>query len=310
MRYVTDGGSAWITLAGGGSPTNEPGSQRDTTWLLLASKGDTGVAGPAGATGAQGPQGNVGPQGPIGLIGLTGAQGPQGNVGPAGATGATGPAGATGAQGLQGNVGPAGATGPAGPTGPQGPAGSAAAALNPMQVALLRWYSAIQTGQTYPAATYNGSRGPSGIAFDGQSLWVFSMNPSEGNDVQKLSTSNGAILGGYLNLEATNLASLQSGVIIGGTFDGANIWMADSLNNTVTKIRASDASLVGNFAVGDQPTAMAFDGTNVWVTNWLGGTVTELRASDGTNLGTFTAGGGPDAVAFDGANLWVFELPG
>ena len=30
---------------------------------------------------------------------------------------------------------------------------------------------------------------------------------------------------------------------------------------------------------------MAFDGANIWVANSVGGTVTKLRASDGANLG-------------------------
>jgi DNA-binding beta-propeller fold protein YncE len=33
--------------------------------------------------------------------------------------------------------------------------------------------------------------------------------------------------------------------------------------------------------------------------------VTKLRASDGTVLGTFAVGSFPVGVAFDGANIWV-----
>jgi len=50
---------------------------------------------------------------------------------------------------------------------------------------------------------------------------------------------------------------------------------------------------------------VAFDGANIWVTNWGDGTVSKLRASDGANLGTFAVGGDPNGVAFDGANIWV-----
>ena len=50
---------------------------------------------------------------------------------------------------------------------------------------------------------------------------------------------------------------------------------------------------------------MAFDGANIWVANTVDGTVTELRASDGATLGTFKVGIGPTGVAFDGANIWV-----
>jgi DNA-binding beta-propeller fold protein YncE len=50
-------------------------------------------------------------------------------------------------------------------------------------------------------------------------------------------------------------------------FDGANIWVANYGSNTLTKLRASDGSLVTNFAVGTNPDGIAFDGVNIWVAN-------------------------------------------
>jgi DNA-binding beta-propeller fold protein YncE len=41
------------------------------------------------------------------------------------------------------------------------------------------------------------------------------------------------------------------------------------------------------------------------VANSTGSSVIKLRASDGTSLGTFAVGSVHDAIAFDGANLWV-----
>src|SRR6516225_10894 len=43
------------------------------------------------------------------------------------------------------------------------------------------------------------------------------------------------------------------------------------------------------FAVGKFPCGLAFDGANMWVANLSDNTVTKLRANDGTNLGTFAA---------------------
>jgi len=63
--------------------------------------------------------------------------------------------------------------------------------------------------------------------------------------------------------------------------------------------------VLGTFAVGSAPTAVAFDGANIWVTNWGSANVTKLRAADGSVLGTFAVGSNPFAVAFDGANVWV-----
>jgi len=80
-------------------------------------------------------------------------------------------------------------------------------------------------------------------------------------------------------------------------------------SNNVSKLRASDGTVLGTFAVGGQPFGIAFDGADMWVVNQGDGTVSKLRASDGTVLGTFTVGGSPYGVAFDGANVWVTGMP-
>jgi hypothetical protein len=49
---------------------------------------------------------------------------------------------------------------------------------NPMQIALLRWYEAIQNGTTFPVGTW-----PFGIAFDGANIWVAN---NSNNSVSKL----------------------------------------------------------------------------------------------------------------------------
>ncbi len=45
-----------------------------------------------------------------------------------------------------------------------------------------------------------------------------------------------------------------------------------------------------SFNVGDEPRGVAFDGANIWVTNYFDDTVTKLRASDGDLQGTFNVG--------------------
>ena len=60
-----------------------------------------------------------------------------------------------------------------------------------------------------------------------------------------------------------------------------------------------------DFAVGNFPRGVAFDGANIWLANTFDATVSKLRASDGTDLGTFAVGPFPTGVAFDGANIWV-----
>jgi hypothetical protein len=95
-------------------------------------------------------------------------------------------------------------------------------------------------------------------------------------------------------------------------YDGANVWVANNFDGTVTKLRASDGACVGRctFSVGGASAGaggIAFDGTYIWVSNPDSSTVTKLQAN-GSNVGVFQLGSSantPFAVAFDGANIWV-----
>ena len=62
---------------------------------------------------------------------------------------------------------------------------------------------------------------------------------------------------------------------------------------------------MGTYSAGTTANGIAFDGVNMWVTNWYSNTVTKLRASDGTLLGSFATPPGPNAIAFDGADMWI-----
>jgi hypothetical protein len=67
-------------------------------------------------------------------------------------------------------TGPKGDTGATGATGQQGVQGPAGQGYSPMQIALLRWYEANQTGISYVVGS--DSYGPYGICFDGANVWV------------------------------------------------------------------------------------------------------------------------------------------
>ncbi len=162
--------------------------------------------------------------------------------------------------------------------------------INPMQIALLRWYDANQTGVAFGVGS-----APYGAAFDGANIWITNYGD---NTVTKLRANDGAILGTF------GAGTTPFGV----AFDGANIWVSNETANAVTKLRASDGFNLGSFSVGKSPEQLAFDGTNIWVANAVDYTATKLRASDGTNQGTFAVGNTPFGVAFDGANIWVGNL--
>jgi len=92
---------------------------------------------------------------------------------------------------------------------------------------------------------------------------------------------------------------------LGVAFDGSNIWVANSGDNSVTKLLASTGAVVGTFSVGSNPANAAFDGTTIWVTNDNVTTVTQLLASTGALAGTYSVGSNPWGVTFDGSNIWV-----
>lgn len=73
---------------------------------------------------------------------------------------------------------------------------------NPLQIAILHWYSANRTTQ------FNLSASPVAVAFDGANIWV-----ATNINVTKLKANDGTILGTFLPGEADGVA-----------FDGANIW--------------------------------------------------------------------------------------
>jgi hypothetical protein len=106
--------------------------------------------------------------------------------------------------------------------------------------------------------------------------------------------------------DGANLGTFNvGGAPMGVAFDGANIWVVNSFPNTVTKLRASDGTNLGEFAVGQVPFYAAFDGEAIWVANTQGASVTKLRASDGKLLGTFADNGAPAGIVFDGTYIWV-----
>ena len=88
-------------------------------------------------------------------------------------------------------------------------------------------------------------------------------------------------------------------------FDGQNIWVTNYGSHSVSKLRASDGSVIGTYPVGKFPRGIVFDKTNIWVTAYGDNKVTKLRASDGSVVGTYNVGRDPAEITFDGTNIWV-----
>src|ERR1700722_15181847 len=112
--------------------------------------------------------------------------------------------------------------------------------------------------------------------------------------------------------QANTAAQLTTCATPGGmAFGGANIWVANGDDGTVTKLLASTGAVVNTYSVGGPSAAAgegAFDGKFIWVSNQTPSTVTKLLASTGAIVGVFQLGPStntPFGVAFDGANIWV-----
>src|SRR5580704_18372801 len=88
----------------------------------------------------------------------------------------------------------------------------------------------------------------------------------------------------------------------GSALTGPICGIANQGTATVSKLRASDGTVLGTFTVGGSPYGVAFDGQNIWVSG--SPELFELRASDGKAVGFWPLTNGT-GLAFDGANVWV-----
>src|SRR5580704_16620710 len=130
---------------------------------------------------------------------------------------------------------------------------------------------------------------PYWMAFDGGSIWI--ANGGDGT-VTKLRASDGK-----------NLGTFNTGGSVAVAFDGRYVWVT-TYHQSVVRLN-QDGSSAGTFQVGHNPVGVALDGVDIWVANTNDGTVTKLRASDGTTLSTFRTPGSPYGIAFDGQDIWV-----
>jgi len=183
---------------------------------------------------------------------------------------------------------------------------SAQNANNPIQVALLRWYSANTAAQL---ATCTG---PNGMAFDGAHIWVGCANA---NELQEFNSSDGALIRTVTGVLSPNSLA----------YDGANIWASNFGLSTVTEVNASTGAIVNTVPVGSQPRGVAFDGTYIWVANSGSNSVTRVTAASPGTSTTFTFPGltcidpwgaifvpltdAPIGAAFDGSHVWVVYGP-
>ena len=88
-------------------------------------------------------------------------------------------------------------------------------------------------------------------------------------------------------------------------YDGTSIWVVNASDDTVSKINPTTGTTAGTYATGNGPSFVVYDGTNIWVTNYNDGNVSKINPATGTVVDTYATGAGPQGIAFDGTNIWV-----
>ena len=141
---------------------------------------------------------------------------------------------------------------------------------------------------------------PQALAFDGQRIWV----------------ANAAGSVSIITLNPFTINNVTTGFIspIGILYDGANIWITDSGDDSLKKLNASGA-ILQSVSVGTEPRFPAFDGTNIWVPNVTAHSISVVRATGGqagTVIATLSGNGlnFPFTMAFDGERILATNAGG
>jgi hypothetical protein len=140
---------------------------------------------------------------------------------------------------------------------------------------------------------------PQGIAFDGARIWT----ANQGGSISIVTITSVSVT---VNTVTAGFSSPR-----GILYDGANMWVTDYGASELFKLD-SNGAIIQTVFVGAFPLFPVFDGTNIWVPNSIDNSVTVVRASTGVVLATLTANGlaGPSTAAFDGERILVVNSGG
>jgi YVTN family beta-propeller protein len=115
--------------------------------------------------------------------------------------------------------------------------------------------------------------------------------------------------GGYPHvvIDTISVGGYPSGVAF--NYDGSQVYIANTNDNTVSVIQTSDNTVVDTISVGSDPYGIAVvpNGSYVYVANYMDGTVSVIQTSNNTVVDTISVGGYPFQIAVtpDGSHVYV-----
>ena len=96
----------------------------------------------------------------------------------------------------------------------------------------------------------------------------------------------------------------------GVAVSGQDVWVANSLDGTVSRVSAQTDHETTHYAVGNSPTGVAVGKGSVWVANAGDGTVTRLNAQSGDLVDTIDLHAPVHGIAYGAGSLWVTDPVG
>jgi YVTN family beta-propeller protein len=154
----------------------------------------------------------------------------------------------------------------------------------------------VDAGSRTLNAQATGIEAPQGVTSGAGAIWVSSGNGT----VAKIDPQN------YAVEQTVDVGDGPQGLAA----SGRDVWIANSLDGTVSRVSADTNREVAHYTVGNTPTGVAVGDGSVWVTNAGDGTVTQLDAASGKVKRTIDVHAPVHGIAFGGGSLWISDPVG
>lgn len=145
-------------------------------------------------------------------------------------------------------------------------------------------------------AQTTGVDDPQGVATGAGAIWV----SSGGKSLVKIDPRTHDVE------QTIDVGNGPQGVAV----SGRDVWVANSLDGTVSRVSADTNHEVDHYTVGNTPTGVAAGNGSIWVTNAGDGTVMQLDARSGALERTLDLHSPVRGIAYGGGSVWVTDPVG